>query len=275
MIAQFENKVMSSFALFVDNRILTRGQAYTNHSGLFYTDRKNLYNGYYSYTSPFKQLVSDRSIAGANVMSGVYVDSSFTQSNVHINHYNGQVFFNSDQGSSKVSGNYSIKDFNVSLTSAPEQELLFETKFALRPKVNQTLTGLDSDQQTFPSIFLKNMGGKNEPYALGGEDNTIIKTRTIIISDSAYKLDAATSILRDCAYDQFKIINPSDLPFNALGLPATGGGFNYTGTTGNYEKSYIGKTTVTSNIPRFSDNNVNYNIYASFVDFELETPRAT
>ena len=254
MIAQFENKVMSSFALFVDNRILTRGQAYTNHSGLFYTDRKNLYNSYYSYTSPFKQLVSDRSISGANVMSGVYVDSSFTQSNVHINHYN---------------------DFNVSLTSAPEQELLFETKFALRPKVNQTLTGLDSDQQTFPSIFLKNMGGKNEPYALGGEDNTIIKTRAIIISDSAYKLDAATSILRDCAYDQFKIINPSDLPFNALGLPATGGGFNYTGTTGNYEKSYIGKTTVTSNIPRFSDNNVNYNIYASFVDFELETPRTT
>lgn len=277
MKAQFENKVMSSLLLYIDNKILSVGQAYTNHAGLFYPDKKNHYNGYYSYSAPFKQLVSDQSVTGANVLSGVYVGSSFTQSNVNINHYNGQVFFNSNQGSSKISGNYAIKDFNVSMTSAPEQELLFETKFKLRPKVNQTVTGLDSDQQTFPSIFVKNMGGQNEPFAFGGMDNTVIKARAIIMSDSAYKLDAATSILRDTARDFFKIIEPSGLPFNALGLPATGNGFNYTGVAaaGTYDTAYIGDTTITSNIPRLSNDNVNASIYASFVDFKLETPRIT
>jgi hypothetical protein len=274
MIAQFENKLMSSFLLFLDNRILSSGQAYTNHSGLFYTDKKNYYNSYYGYSSPFRQLVSDRSISGANVMSGVYVNDSFTTTGVNINHYNGQVFFNSDQGSATISGNYSVKDFNVQMTSAPEQELLFETKFALKPRVDQTLTGLDPDPQTFPAIFLKNMGGQNDAFSFGGLDNTISKARAIIVSDSAYKLDAATSILRDSRYDCFEIIEPSDLPFNTLGLAATGNGFNYTGmTTGGYTKTYIGNTTVTSNIPRFSDNKLNYNIYAGFVDFELETVR--
>ena len=62
-------------------------------------------------------------------MSGAYVGSSFTTSNVHLNHYNGQVFFNSDQGSSKISGNYSVKDFNVNMTSKAEHDLCSKPNF--------------------------------------------------------------------------------------------------------------------------------------------------
>ena len=32
MKVQFENKVMSSFLQFVDNKIVDKGEAYTNHS---------------------------------------------------------------------------------------------------------------------------------------------------------------------------------------------------------------------------------------------------
>ena len=140
---------------------------------------------------------------------------------MNANHYNGQVFFTGSQGSAKISGEYSVKDFNVSMTSKPEQDLLFETKFKLRPKTHQTITGLDPTQDTFPAIYVKNMGGVNEPFAFGGMDNTVIKARAIIIADSAYKLDAVTSILKDTARDFFRIIEPSGLPFNALGLSAT------------------------------------------------------
>ena len=276
MKVQFGNKVMSSFLLYLDNTILRVGEAYTNHSGLFYPDADNKYNGYYGYSAPYKQLVSDQSVTGATVMSGAYVNSSFTQTNVHINHYNGQAFFNSDQGSAKISGNYSVKDFNINMTNKAEQELLFETKFRIRPKTTQVETGLHPSQSTYPAIYVKNMGGENRPWAFGGMDNTIINARCIVLSDSTFKLDAVCSILKDTARDSVFIIEPSGLPFNALGLAATGAGFNYTGMlTGahGYDNAYIKDVTITSNIPQFSNNSINSEIQAAFVDFRLETPR--
>lgn len=262
--------------LYLDNTILTVGEAYTDHSGLFYPDKNNKYNGYYGYSAPFEQLVSDHSVTGAHVMSGVYVNASFTQNNVHINHYNGQVFFDSDQGSAKISGNYSIKDFNVSMTSKAEQELLFETKFHVRPKTSQILTGLAPHQNTYPAIFVKNAGGGNEPWAFGGIDNSVVNTRCVVLSDSNYSLDAACSIMKDTARDAFYIVN-SGLPFNALGIPATGT-YNYTGLftgTHDYDMAFIQDVTVTSSIPNLSNNSINSNIYAAFVDFRIETPRMT
>ncbi len=271
---------MSNALLYIDNKVCTKGQAYTNHSGLFYPST-NKYNGYYSYSSPFKQLVNDRSIAGANILSGVYVGSTFTTGQsgpLYVNHYNGQVHFNSSQGSNKISGNYAIKDFSVAMTSKSESELLFETKYKVRPKVNQTITGLDANQETYPIIYLKNMGGKNDPIAFGGMDNTITNVRAVVLGDSAYKLDAACSILKDCVRDNFTIIEQSALPFSALGLHPTGT-YNYTGLNGASagHNIYIKETTVTNNIPKITQTTQGTDIHAGFVDFRLETfrfPRA-
>ena len=193
MIPQYENEVMSNALLYLDNKICTKGQAYTNHSGLFYPSN-NKYQGYYSYSSPFKQLVNDNSIAGANILSGIYVGSTFTTGQagaLYVNHYNGQVHFSSDQGSDKISGNYAIKDFSVAMTSKSEGEILFETKYKIRPKVNQTVTGLNPNQETYPIIYLRSMGGSNQPFAFGGQDITTTNVRAVILADSTYKLDAA------------------------------------------------------------------------------------
>jgi hypothetical protein len=267
---------MSNILLYVDNKICTKGEAYTNYSGLFYPST-NKYQNYYTYSSPFKQLVNDRSIPGADVLSGVYVGSTFTTGQsgpLYINHYNGQVHFDSTQGSNKVSGNYSIKDFSVSMTSKSEGELLFETKYKLRPKVKQVITGLNPDQETYPIIYLKNMGGKNEPIAFGGMDNTVTNVRAVILADSAYKLDAACSILKDSSKDSFRIIKQSDLPFGALGLHPTGS-FNYTGLNGSSSGNhiYIKETNVTNNIPKITQNTQGTDIHAGFIDFRLEAFR--
>ena len=91
MKAQYENEIMSNMLLYVDNKICTKGEAFTNHSGLFYPDANNKYQGYYSYSSPFNHLVNDRSVPGASVMSGVYVGSTFTTGQagaLYVNHYN-------------------------------------------------------------------------------------------------------------------------------------------------------------------------------------------
>jgi hypothetical protein len=284
MKAHYENNVMSSLMLLVDHYMLLKGEAYTNHSGVFYPV-DNLYNGYYTYAAPFKQFVSDDSITNARVMKYVYVDPPSNQlepgrsdNDLHgINHYNGQVYFTTNQGSSLVSGNYAVKDFNVYLTNDPEQKLLFETKPQVNPKFPQQLSGLAPDTQTYPAIFLKNMGGVNEPFAFGGLDNTITRARLVVLADSSFKLDATCGILKDLRMKTVSIIE--DLPFDAMGS-YTGistldiGNYNYTAlATGNGPLVTDVRVSKMTSLWREFEN-LNPNVFSAFVDFDLSTLRS-
>ena len=97
MKVNYQNTLTSSFLLFLDNQILKKGEAYTNVSSLFYPVT-GVYDGYYTYAAPYKQIVSDSSIAGISQLSGVYLNGNFVvpgQSGlVAINHYDGQAIFN-------------------------------------------------------------------------------------------------------------------------------------------------------------------------------------
>lgn len=281
MKAQFENKIMSSILLYLDHKVLENGEAYTNHSSLFYKI-SDTYADYDVYALPFKQIVNDTSITGANILSGVYVNGSFVvggQSGLHsINHYQGQAFFTQDRSSDTISGNYAVKDFNFYLTSQPEENLLFDTKFHLNPKYNQTLTGLAQHEQTYPAVYLKNVGGSNVPFAFGGEDNSLMTVRAIVVSDSSFKLDAVNSIFRDLNKTNFALLESSDLPFNALGSTISGS-FNYTALSDSVISSaakqvYIANVIV-NKVSNFVENSksLNKNVYLSYVDFDLEIPR--
>ena len=174
-----------------------------------------------------------------------------------------------------MSGSYSVKDFNVYLTNENEEELLFETQFDLRPKVSQTPTGLASEKQTFPAVFIKNNGGTNEPFAFGGMDNTILNARMIALADSAFNLDAVCSILKDRAHHQIPVLTAGTLPFNALG-GLKEDCFNYTGlvATGAASHMYIANAYVSKVSPnRQFYKNVNKDVFSAFIDFELEQPR--
>ena len=150
MKVQFENKVMSSLLLFVDHEVTQKGDAYTNTGSAFYKI-DSLFNDYYVYSSPFKQLVSDVSVTGSStpsVLSGIYFSTPPDPGGAigpyntgpmypgsggfdSINHMQGQLYFTGDTdpvAGSGISGSYSVKDFNVFLTSMPEEQLLFETK---------------------------------------------------------------------------------------------------------------------------------------------------
>ena len=100
MKEQYENLVMASFMLYVDHKICVKGEAYTNHTGSFYPI-DNLYNGNYTYSSPYKQLVCDSgiseqvSVTPPDLMSGIYINDKFigvgTIGFMGINHHEGQV----------------------------------------------------------------------------------------------------------------------------------------------------------------------------------------
>ena len=275
MKPQFENKAMSSLLLFIDHQVCGKGEAFTNHSSKFYASNSK-WDGYYAYTSPFKQLVADTSISGANQLSGVYINSTFTTGSPvqSINHHEGLVVFNSSQ-SSTISGDYAVKDYNVYLTSKTEEELLFDTKFELRPKTTEVITGLQLNQQTYPAIFIKNEGGRNEPFAFGGEDMTHVNAGIIVLGDSAYSVDAVCSILKDSAREWVPIIERSELPFDAFGGSISG--YNYVnicqGKVVSAKSMYIKNVYVSRDVNRFMNEGVNTNAHVALITFEMEIIR--
>ena len=54
MKAQFDNTVMSSFYLWFDHTLLTKGEAFTKFSSFFY-EADDMYQGYNAYGAPFKR----------------------------------------------------------------------------------------------------------------------------------------------------------------------------------------------------------------------------
>jgi len=281
MIPQFDNILMTSALLWMDNKILTKGQAFTNHSSFFYPV-SNMYYGYNTYGAPFKQMVVDCSISGANIITGVYIDNIFTKvGNGYlsgINAQEGQLYFSQSipNASQIISGNYAVKDFNIFLTSKTEENLLFETAYQINPKTYQNPTGLPVGAETYPVIYLKYEGGKNKPLAFGGLDQTIGNIRAIILADSVYNLDAVTSILRDTYQELVPLIYPQEMPFNSLGSVNTPDGcFNYSEYTENKintnDYAYINEVNVTKTDTRLlnATNSLNRNVYSAFVDFEI------
>ena len=277
MIQQHENKVVANLMLYIDHQILSKGHAFTNYSSFFYPTNTTV-NGLHNYSAPFKQMVGDASISGANIMSGVYLDGNFKspgQDNfVSLNYNQGAVQFSSSvTGVNRISGNYSIKDFNIYLTNKNEEEILFEKKIHLRPKTHQTLTGLSPDSLTYPSIFLKSQSSRNMPASFGGFDFTSIEVRAMVLADSLFNLDAACSILRDLQQTSVYYIE-DELSFNAYGA-YTGTIFNYTGLNKDNGYFVIDKTYVSKNIGA-GMNDLNPEIFVGFVDFEtkeIRTPR--
>lgn len=285
MIPQFDNILMTSMLLWLDNKIVTNGEAYTNFQSVFYP-LPNMIYGYYTYGAPLKQMVIDSSISGANIISGVYVSGIFTipgQNNLSgINAAEGQLYFSQpiSNPTTALSGNYAIKDYNIYLTSKTEENLLFETQYQINPKTYQNPTGLPIGSETYPVIYLKYQGGKNKPLAFGGFDQTVSNVRAVILSDSVFSLDAVTSIMRDTSRELIPLIYPNEMPFNSLGsISVSGNNFNYINYTANKANTddylYINEVNVTKTDTRVlnATNSLNRNVYSAFVDFEVSKNR--
>jgi hypothetical protein len=271
MILQQDNKILSSLLMFVDHTVLKEGAAFTNYSGRLYPISGGRFSGMNSYTTPYKQLVSDISIPNAQIMSGVYVNGTYIkpgQSGLgFINISEGQAFTTGTY--SNVSGYYAVKDINVYLTSRPEEELLFETKLQMRPKIPQTLTGLPQNTETYPCVYLRIERGENTPLCLGNVDNNEMEIRALVLTDSLSLTDAVCNILKNTARRRFKTLEPSGLPFNAYG-GYTGVNFNYDAlTSGVVEESIIWRVRH-SNLAKTQElNKLNPAVFPAMVDFTV------
>lgn len=275
MKSQLDNTLMSSMMIWMDNKILSRGEAFTNHEGLFYGSEYQV-NDLKVFGLPFRQIVADSSINNANILTGIYIDDSYTLLGENgfsgVDPYKGLIFLTENVGSARISGNYAVKDFNIYLASDSEEQILFETQYKIKPKTSQNLTGIAKDSITYPAIFLKHSYSSNQPYAFGGEDLTSVNVRAIILADNLFNLDAVNSILRDTNSTYIPLIE--NMPIDSFGC-INSGYYNYHSL---YDASnisqngfYISEVSI-SKIDKI-ENELNPDTFSSIVDFTLENIR--
>jgi len=277
----FENQVISSFNLWLDNKILSNG-GYTNYSGTFYPIASP-YSNYYAYGISMPQIVSDCGIAGANVITGVYLNNTFITTGqsgfVGIDYNRGYAYFSQNANSYVISGHFAVKEFNVKLTNDNEESLLMSTRYQIKPKYPQTPTGVPDATVLFPIVYVKNAGGVNKPFALGGQDTTNLDVRCIILADSLYSLHAVQSVLKDSARTPVALFDVSEQPYNAIGSLRSGS-FNYTGLA--YPKidesnfMFIEEVRIPKSSQTLTTNQkvLPSNVYFNFADFEISKVRS-
>jgi hypothetical protein len=218
---------------------------------------------------------------GASVPTGLYVGGVFTPVGSGgleaINYDRGEAYFSSAPVGN-VSGDFSVKDLNLELTSLPETTILFETKYELNPRISQTLSYNNPDSRTMPIIFIKPRKSHNEEVAMGGFEESMDVYRMFVFTDNQFNLDATCSILRDSVRKNFGHFELSEMPFNSLG-GLIDNSFNYssiTDTKNGQDISRIEKVEVIHNsqeLFRKNSDKINYQIFTAIIDVTVSSFR--
>jgi len=235
MITSATNDLYYSACLYIDHQILQRGSGFTNHSSLLYPQIDPVLPNNTVYASPFKQWNYDTSVSGSNVPTGVYINNIFCQkgiSGLKIDYMNGRVILSggSQYQNLRVSGNYSVKDFNIYPTTKSNEELIYETKYELRPSYNKSLSGVAKNSLVVPGIFITSINFSNEPFEFGGTMETTANVHCVILADSIDQLNAVGNILMDQKSSYFPVL--SKTPLNYYG-DFKSGNYNYLEYIGN------------------------------------------
>lgn len=280
MKASYLNNLTSSFYLWMDHEILSKGEGFINYSGQLYSTYDPTFEGMSSvYSSPFKQWVYDSSISGANVPTGIYNNGSLMTKGTNglsIDYNNGRVIFNGNiVNNNNLTVNYSIKEFNIYFTDQKEDKLLFENAYSVRPKFTQVMSGLSYEEIPYPCIFIKVRSSENTPFSFGGQDQTENMIRCIVLAKDSYSMDSVLSVLNDSSKKVFPVLNPNSLPFNYLGDFKTGNSFNYINLCNSQPTSnlaYIDSVTV-SKLDENTNMYVNKKVIMAIVDFDIYSVR--
>ena len=281
MKSSYINNLTSSFYLWLDHEILSRGEAFITYSGKLYeTQDQNFDLTSSIYGSPFRQWVYDSSINNAYIPSGIYSGSQFmprNQNGLRIDYNHGRVIFSGKKLSTteNLSTKYSFKEFNIYYTDEREDQLIFEKSYTLTPPTTRVTGALDHNDVPYPCIFFKLKTNDNTPFSFGGLDTSNYWIRCIILAKDSFSLDGITSILGDSVRKVFPVFNPQDLPFNYFGDFKNGTSYNYINmcqAQGQNQLVHIDKVSVT----KFDESEnlyINKKTVAAIADFELKSIR--
>ena len=272
MIPQYQHKVMTSFLLWFDNHLLTKGEAFSNKTGtLHYFDDSRLPDSYKSYSSPYKQWVTDSSISQANIPSSFM--GSGRSDNIIFDFENGRIIETGGAfGTSEtITGTFAVKDFNIYLTNETEEDLILESKFVQNSRYGNSESGIKPYDQAVPAIFINSETVQNVPFAFGGEDQTRMSIKAVVLAEDAYGLDGVLSIFADTRHKNINLIPFSGHPITEYG-DLKNGSYNYTTLANSYanteEPLYIEDVVVSKLSDKAQKQSIG-DLKVGFIDFDI------
>lgn len=290
MKPQFQHQVVTSFALWLDHVILSRGEAYQNiNSTFYYQEDDRMDPDFLVFASPHKQWVSDSSIKKAKIIEGITVDGTYfpkNQKGIRYDYNNGRVLIPRYLASpgSKVEGEYSVKDFNIYITDQTEEELLIETKFDKNSRYDADLFGgVKPYDQVVPAIFCSYEQGYNKGLAFGGEDITSSEIRCVVFAENSFQLDGVFSILKDLNNTVISNVGFNEHPLNEFG-DLKYGIYDYTDLADRYYNINNSQSVFHLDeiqVSKINDRSLKKShpgLFIGFVDFSIKSfrfPRAT
>lgn len=218
MKPQFQHDVVTSVQMWMDNLMTTNGQAFFNVTGLLQRIPDTTVPGVV-YASPWKSWVFDSCTPGAIIPSGFMNASGqflTRASGAVIDFVNGRVITPQNWGP-YLSGVYAKKQVNVYYSSDDQLNYIMELVQGNNVNLSYTFTGLGGTIITAPLIMITNSQGHNEPWALGGMDNTKQTMRAFVICDNNYLQEGILSLIQDTAHTYIPLAPYSAAPITASG----------------------------------------------------------
>ena len=282
MKALYQHVLLNSFYLWFDNFLTKKGSAYKNYRTDLYHYTDERVQNKVVFGSPYKQWVYDKNITDAVVNPLISGDSGAIAegtSGLTFDFDNGRILFDSDFNTgNNISGNFTVKDFNVYIANQTEETMITEGKYKTNSRYGRTLTYVPPYDQATPAAFLSLGATTNEPFAFGGIDNTITDITAVIFAENIYQLDGALSVMADSAESVF-----GNIPFTGSPLTEYGDvkseystGYDYANVASDGDYYMINKVNV-SKVSDSSNKVIPVDLFVGFVDFEVykyRTPRS-
>jgi len=264
--------------MWFDNFLLTKGEAFSNKTGEFsYYEDARLDSTYKAYGSPFKTWVTDSSITGATIPTGVFINGNFSgrDDGVVLDFENGRALVSGSDEDLTVTGEFSVKDFNVYITNDTEDDLIVENKYKVNSRLPSASYGAISPyDDVVPAVFISTANSTNEPFAFGGIQNTSVQVKAVILAEDTYQLDGVLSIFMDSVNECITSIPMTGYPITELG-DLKDGSYSYTGSEAGYtdnRKFYVDSVT-TSKLTDRDRKSLAHEMYVGFIDFDIKQMR--
>jgi hypothetical protein len=296
MKAQFDHILQSSFYLWFDDKLTRQAEGFVDTGGQEFDvvirggseDAVDIPENLDAYYCSDRQLLNN----GLTEPSGVFIDGAFVEQNdstygLLIDHTEGRILTNSvenggiDLIAAEITGNFKRKEINVYITNETEEQLLLQNDFVLsdvagEPTYLKQQADLGDRKYTLPAAFISLNSSSNEPWALGGIDDTRTIIRVVVITDSNYSLDAVLSLFRDSKSTCFGLIEFEDFPFGEFyhvkKFPYYYPSFIQEKESSIRDKAFIEKVVVSKLFDR-SGTQIPQGLRIGFIDFTLSCIR--
>lgn len=287
MKAQFDQNLLSSFYLWLENRLLKDDtKAYlTNVENHFkYVESNNVPVDMIAYQGQYRQLVAEHNVDVQNsgfFKSGYFVTGDSDENNgVHIDYQNGRILFPKLSGTGMtISGVSTVKEVNTYIAHDNDADFIMHSDFVEdgtgSPYLYQKEKPLDEGTYFLPACFVSLASSENQEFSFGGEEDTQTRVRVMILTKDSYILDGVISRLRDTVREHITHVPYEEFPYG-YSYSVKDFPYRYDTLVSNQSTpmtSHIEKVSVSKVVSESVREELNRNFSIAFIDFDLCTYR--